>query len=60
MIDHLLAERHAGAVTPSVADALEAAASWDSSLTVVCGSLLTVGEARSMLLGLPRDPPVAL
>ena len=40
--------------------ALDAAAAWDCALTVVCGSLLTVGQARSKLLGLPRDPPVAL
>jgi dihydrofolate synthase/folylpolyglutamate synthase len=55
-----MAERHAGTVAASVEEGLEAAASWDSSLTIVCGSLLTVGQARSKLLGLPRDPPVAL
>jgi hypothetical protein len=26
----------------------------------VCGSIYLVGEARSWLLGLPTDPPVAL
>jgi dihydrofolate synthase/folylpolyglutamate synthase len=30
------------------------------SLVVVAGSIVLVGEARSVLLGLPRDPPVAL
>jgi len=55
-----MAERHAGTVAPSVDDALDATASREPSLTVVCGSLLTVGQARSKLLGLPRDPPVAL
>jgi hypothetical protein len=27
---------------------------------LVAGSLVLVGEARAELLGLPRDPPVAL
>jgi dihydrofolate synthase/folylpolyglutamate synthase len=30
------------------------------SLVVVAGSIVLVGEARGILLGLPRDPPVAL
>jgi hypothetical protein len=30
------------------------------ALVVVCGSLYLVGEARATLLGLARDPPVAL
>ena len=29
-------------------------------VVVVAGSLVLVGEARALLLGLPRDPPVAL
>jgi hypothetical protein len=29
-------------------------------LTVATGSLILVGHVRSLLLGLPRDPPVAL
>jgi hypothetical protein len=29
-------------------------------LVVIAGSLALVGEARALLLGLPRDPPVAL
>ena len=55
-----MAARQPGTVCASVEEALETAASWDPSLTVVCGSLLTVGQARARLLGLPRDPPVAL
>jgi folylpolyglutamate synthase/dihydropteroate synthase len=27
---------------------------------LVTGSLYLVGEARAVLLGLPRDPPIAL
>ena len=30
------------------------------SLVVVAGSMVLVGQARALLLGLPRDPPVAL
>ena len=30
------------------------------SLVVVAGSIVLVGEARGLLLDLPRDPPVAL
>jgi hypothetical protein len=29
-------------------------------LAVVAGSLVLLGDARAQLLGLPRDPPVAL
>ncbi len=55
-----LARRHAGTATPSVLAALESAVASGASLVVVAGSLVLVGEARALLLGLPRDPPVAL
>jgi len=50
--------RHAGAVSRSLPEALDA--SRQADLTVVAGSLVLVGQARGLLLGLPRDPPVAL
>ena len=49
--------RHAGGVALSIADALEKAR---SATTVIAGSLVLVGQARALLLGLPTDPPVAL
>jgi dihydrofolate synthase/folylpolyglutamate synthase len=52
-----LVARHAGVVAGSVREALGLAG---ASLNVVAGSLVLVGEARAELLGLPRDPPVAL
>ena len=57
--------RHPGRVCRTAAEALEAgkpgkAAAAPDRLTVVCGSMVLVGEARAHLLGLPRDPPVAL
>ncbi len=55
-----MSERHPGVVVASVAEALELASAAGSSLTVVAGSLVLVGQARALLLGLPRDPPVAL
>ena len=56
-----LAARYPGRVVPSVGDALGLAArDGQASLIVVAGSLVLVGEARAQLLGLPRDPPVAL
>jgi dihydrofolate synthase/folylpolyglutamate synthase len=55
-----LAARHAGRAAPGVAAALERAVACGASLVVVAGSLVLVGEARALLLGLPRDPPVAL
>jgi dihydrofolate synthase/folylpolyglutamate synthase len=55
-----LAARHAGSTAPTVAAALERAVGGGPSLVVVAGSLVLVGEARALLLGLPRDPPVAL
>lgn len=53
-----MAARHAGTLAPSVPDALTATAA--RSLVVVAGSMVLVGHARAVLLGLPRDPPVAL
>jgi folylpolyglutamate synthase/dihydropteroate synthase len=49
-------------VAANTTDALERAraAVGARGLVVVCGSILLVGEARAVLLGLPRDPPVAL
>jgi dihydrofolate synthase/folylpolyglutamate synthase len=57
-----LAARHEGQVAESVSDALDRAraAVGRDGIVVVCGSLYLVGEARSYLLGLPRDPIVAL
>jgi dihydrofolate synthase/folylpolyglutamate synthase len=57
-----LASRHAGEITSGVRDALDRArrAVGERGLVVVAGSILLVGEARSTLLNLPRDPPVAL
>ena len=36
------------------------AASTRMELVVVTGSIVLVGEARAILLGLPREPPVPL
>lgn len=57
-----LAARHPGTVATSVADALAGAraAVGPGGLVVLCGSAYLVGEARALLLGLERDPPVAL
>lgn len=49
--------RHAGAVSPSLTEALGGSS---SSLVILAGSLVLVGQARALLLGLPRDPSVAL
>jgi dihydrofolate synthase/folylpolyglutamate synthase len=54
-----MAARHAGVVAPSLPEALASLAS-GPSLVVVAGSMVLVGHARAILLGLPRDPPVAL
>jgi dihydrofolate synthase/folylpolyglutamate synthase len=54
-----LAARCAGTIAPSIAGALSHTTE-EISLVVVAGSLVLVGEARALLLGLPRDPPVAL
>ncbi len=57
-----LAARHPGHVCESVPLALARAraAVGPGGLVVVAGSILLVGEARALLLGLPRDPPVAM
>ena len=57
-----LEERHAGRVAADAMDAVTRArdAVGEEGLVVVCGSILLVGEARAGLLGLKRDPPVAL
>jgi len=57
-----LAARHEGQIAESVPDALAKgrAAVGLTGIVVVCGSLYLVGEARAHLLGLPRDPIVAL
>jgi len=54
-----MAARHPGTPSPTLPEALAALAS-GPSLVVVAGSMVLVGHARSLLLGLPRDPPVAL
>ena len=57
----LLADCYGGHATATVAEALERAASVASGGTVlVCGSIFLLGEARALLLGLPRDQPLAL
>jgi dihydrofolate synthase/folylpolyglutamate synthase len=56
--------RHAGLAAQSTPDALarfaDSPKASGRSLVVVAGSIVLVGEARGILLGLPRDPPVAL
>jgi dihydrofolate synthase/folylpolyglutamate synthase len=54
-----MSSRHAGTVVDSVEEALSLARI-AAALCVICGSLVVVGQARAVLLGLPRDPPVAL
>jgi dihydrofolate synthase/folylpolyglutamate synthase len=54
-----LAALHPGTVVPSIEDALSQVRRLPA-LRVICGSLVVVGQARALLLGLPRDPPVAL
>ena len=49
-----------GSVAGDVDVALASAAHGDGQLVVVAGSIFLVGAARSRLLGLPCDPPVAL
>ncbi len=57
-----LAARFGGEALPSVADALARARALvgPHGLVVVAGSIFLVGEARARLLGLDRDPAVAL
>ena len=56
-----MAERHPGAIARGTRDALSLFAVEPApELVVVAGSIVLVGEARSALLGLASDPPVAL
>jgi dihydrofolate synthase/folylpolyglutamate synthase len=55
-----MAARHPGEVAPDLEHALRRGSEEGPRLTVFCGSLVLVGQARAALLGLPRDPPVAL
>jgi dihydrofolate synthase/folylpolyglutamate synthase len=60
---HEMSHLFAGVVAGSVDEALSLAsreAKREKALVVVTGSMVLVGEARAKLLGLPRDPPVAL
>ena len=58
--------RHPGRIASSVEEALGAVrapfptGSSGPALIVIAGSLVLVGQARALLLGLPRDLPVAL
>jgi dihydrofolate synthase/folylpolyglutamate synthase len=53
--------RHTGTISPSLTETLCGSAALRlSTLTVVAGSLVLIGQARALLLGLARDPPVAL
>jgi dihydrofolate synthase/folylpolyglutamate synthase len=53
-----MAARHPGVTVDSMTEALAVARA--SPFVVVAGSLVLLGDARALLLGLPRDPPVAL
>jgi dihydrofolate synthase/folylpolyglutamate synthase len=55
-----IAAVRAGSVADDVDVALASADHGDGRLVVVAGSIFLVGAARSRLLGLPSDPPVAL
>jgi dihydrofolate synthase/folylpolyglutamate synthase len=56
-----MAARHPGSVAETVREALALASSpTRPSLIVICGSMFLIGEARALLLGLARDPAVAL
>ena len=59
-----MAARRSGLVASSVEEAIALATAphppTPSPQVVIAGSLVLVGEARALLLGLPRDPPVAL
>jgi dihydrofolate synthase/folylpolyglutamate synthase len=61
--------RHAGSIARSTEEAISRFRTQHADggngadrppLVVIAGSIVLVGEARSVLLGLPRDPPVAL
>jgi dihydrofolate synthase/folylpolyglutamate synthase len=57
-----IARRRAGEVAATFSEGYRRAraAAGSHGVVVVTGSILLVGEARSELLGVPRDPPVAL
>ncbi len=57
-----LSDSFPGGGAPSIPEALAAARrlAGPAGLVLVTGSLYLVGEARAALLGLPRDPPIAL
>jgi dihydrofolate synthase/folylpolyglutamate synthase len=57
-----LANRHPGVIALGVEAALARARAsvGPHGLVVVAGSILLIGDVRSRLLGLPRDPPVAM
>jgi dihydrofolate synthase/folylpolyglutamate synthase len=57
----VLAARHDGVETASLVEAIAIARELGPpALVVIAGSLVLVGQARALLLGLPRDPPVTL
>jgi dihydrofolate synthase / folylpolyglutamate synthase len=57
-----MAQRHPGEVARDVEHALARARelAGPKAAVVVAGSIFLVGEARARLLGMPRDPAVAL
>lgn len=57
-----MARRFGGRVMTDLPEALRAAreSAGDDGLVIVAGSIFLVGNARATLLGLERDPPVAL
>jgi dihydrofolate synthase/folylpolyglutamate synthase len=57
-----LAAQCPGRIAHSLPEALEMArtAAGPSGLVVVSGSIFLVGAARAHLIGLPRDPAIAL
>jgi dihydrofolate synthase/folylpolyglutamate synthase len=58
----IFAAQHAGETAADVATGLRRARelAGRDGLVVACGSIFLVGEARALLLRLPRDPPIAL
>ncbi|CAN5396030.1 hypothetical protein BH09MYX1_BH09MYX1_25070 [soil metagenome] len=60
-----LAQRHPGDVSASVIEGYERAVDLSQTgtspgLVVACGSIFLVGEVRAHVLGLARDPAIAL
>ena len=57
-----IAARHSGEIATGVIDAYKRAraAVGKDGLVVAAGSIFLIGELRANLLGLPRDPPIAL